>query len=282
MIRQHLGRVLVGLYPPATRDRLAQEMLDTWLDATSESVADLMRESVQLGRGAAREHARATARRHTARTIADALCLATMIWIAARLAGILILLFDRPTRFGGFGLWLMLLWPILGCALLGYDRVAGIAGIMWLIGTRLTLAGGFAPYLLASELLPLLGFVVMAITPRHTNHDLRKLGWLLPALVISLVMQPASFAQTDSLGIVLLAVTSIVGLLIFAADPRLALASALVWAAFGLMDTTLITIAGIPDRALPGPAPLVGLLLAAPLTGGLTLVQLRRIRQRSD
>ncbi len=217
-------------------------MLGTWLDASEDSLPAFVRESVSLALAGVRERARVTSRIATGRLIADALRGATLIWIAVSLAGVPVLVFVGNAGLGRWT-WLMLLWPILAVALVGYDRAAGAGGVAWIVGTLTPLGvGSPAVFLLGGELLPLAGFVVMLIVPRRRRRDVRQLGWLVPVAASSLVLQPASLGYGSlwatlgygSLGIAGLALMSVAGLMVFATDPRLAVACALVWTSIGM------------------------------------------------
>ena len=201
MIRKCVGVLILRLYPRSVRIERGDEMLGTLLDAGANSATAFVRESASLALAGVRARARASAQLPAARLLADAFRLAAVIWIAVSLAGISALAFAYPAGLGGLELWLLLLWPVLTFSLLGYDRMAGLCGFAWVASVQLPIALGPYPALLAGSLVPLLGFIVMIISPRCRPSDARRLAWLLPTIAVSLIMQPAVF-DVGVLGIV--------------------------------------------------------------------------------
>ena len=86
-------------------------------------------------------------------------------------------------------------------------------------------------------------------------------------------MQPAVLGF-GALGIVSLAVLSVAGMLVLVADPRLLMASALVWASIGMTYAAQATLSGAPT------SPAILFVAGAPVTILIATARLRRHRLR--
>ena len=274
MIRERLGAAVLRAYPRPVRTARGLEMLGTLLDAGDISFGSFARESASLGLAGLRERARETSHITVGRLTAEAFRLAALIWITVSLAGIISAdLFAWPHGLQGLGGWLLLLWPILLCSLLGYDRAAGVCGIAWVVSVQTPVALGPYSMLALGSIVPLVGFIVMAISPRRRAHGVRPLAWLIPTAAMSLISQP-SVLGLGTLGIAALAAATATGLFVVAVSPRLLLASALVWASIGAMYAGQALWRGTPTS--PN-----ALLIAAPLAILAVSACLRIIRHRT-
>ena len=216
------------------------EMLSMLLDAGGTSGVAFTQECGSVVVGGLRARAALTAGLGTRRLVADACCLAAVIWSV----------FFQWQRFGfqvdrgfsvtpGFFAVEVMLWLVLAGALVGYDRVAGLLGICaiavmafnWLrFGFTVTLVPAFA----ANHIVPLACFVVMACAPRRRPRDARRLLWLAP-----IVMVGALWEHLPVGGVALLTLLSLYALLRLADDPRLAIACGLSWATLALTSLVL-------------------------------------------
>jgi hypothetical protein len=139
---------------------------------------------------------------------------------------------------------LIVLGVLLTLTVVGYDRLAGVCGFVLTVGLLL-LADPHAPLrtrsvTLAITLVPIICFAVMALAPRVSRPNPRRLLWLAPAAAVAAIL-PSSQAG----GLAFLAVISLAALVRLPADPRLAFACGLAWAALGLTDlTAALTFAG--------------------------------------
>lgn len=265
---------MLRVYPPRARLDRGDEMLGTLLDA-ADSPAAFVRESASLVLAGIRERARVSAQISGARLLADAFRQATLVWIVIWLAGTAALVLAHPKSLGGLEMWLMLLWPIAAVSMLGYDRLAGACGAAWMIGVQLPIASGPYPFLLAGSLVPLIGFSVMIITPRRRPRNVRRLAWLVPIIAVSVITQPVVLGF-GALGILSLTGLSTAGALLLVADPRLLMATALVWASIGMMYTEPVVLHGTPISSV------VLLVAGAPVTILIVSARLRKLRLRSN
>jgi hypothetical protein len=121
----------------------------------------------------------------------------------------------------------VLLAVALALALVGLDRLAGLAGLGWLVVWTPILAQYRTPAGLTALLVPLLGFAVLLAAPRRRALDARRLLWFaVPAAIASTAgpgPNPVGFLIW--LPIVLIVVAAAV--LMLPTDPRLAIAAAL-------------------------------------------------------
>ncbi len=275
-MRERIGRVLLRVYPPGARAARSEEMLGTLLEASEGSLSSFFSETTSLLLAGIRERARITSRMCTSHLVADAIRGAIPIWIAFNLAGVSLLrLLTHPHGLSDYGVWLMLLWPILAITLLGHDRAAGALGVAWIVGSMTPLGvGGLYRALIAFDLLPLAGFALMLIAPRRSRRHNRRLCWLLPVAVISLVAQPAVLAH-GTLGVAGLSLMSLMSLIVFVSDPRLSIACALVWSSIGIVYVERAAWSRAPV------SPAVLLTATAPLIAAVAIGQLWLIRRHT-
>jgi hypothetical protein len=137
---------------------------------------------------------------------------------------------------------------VLACALVGYDRIAGIAGACGITAIlTISLSSQFTPlaiqlrYFGAGPCLALAGFVVMIRAPRPRPRDARRLLWLIP--LAALVLLPAGHSPLGWNSVNLLEVVSAYALIRLADDPRLVIACGLLWVtiAYTIIYSSLVT-----------------------------------------
>jgi hypothetical protein len=236
VIRERIGRTALRAYPPESRASRGDEMLGTLLDAGQGSVATFCRESGSLVLAGLRERAVITANVGTRRLIADGCGQAISVLIVWLLRnGVLAEIRYSAAASARSTVALVVLGVLLACTVVGYDRLAGVCGFVLTVGLLL-LADPHAPLRtrsvsLAITLVPIICFAVMALVPRVSRPDPRRLLWLAPVAAVAAIL-PSSQAG----GLAFLAVISLAALVRLPADPRLAFACGLAWTALGLSD----------------------------------------------
>jgi hypothetical protein len=233
---QRLGSLALNAYPPSVRTVRGEEMLGTLLDAGEDSTGAFISGCASLVVGGLRERARENARIGARRLIADGFCQgAVLMGFYTLLAGIQER--ETPVPHGyihGWLVWkLVVVAAVLVFALLGRDRLAGLCGV------------GFAGYMLihayglpASDApgalvlyrwgIALVCFAVMVLKPRIRAYGQRKLLWLIAGATVAVVSLMPQLAV--AVAFVLLLGLPLLGMFLLPVDPRLAIASALLWA----------------------------------------------------
>jgi hypothetical protein len=209
-------------------------MLGTLLDAGEDSAAAFIRGSASLVLGGYRERARENARIGAGRLIADAFCQAAVFWSLYVLA-------VRPPQGDGSLGWptwtLVLLVGVPVFALLGWDRLGGLCGVVvagyFLVHASDITASAGQPVLIGHHhavrlfldrwLGPLACYAVMLIKPRTRARNAGRLLWLI-AVALLLLIPHIWAALLTLIGL------PILGIFYLPVDPRLAVASALLWA----------------------------------------------------
>jgi hypothetical protein len=246
VIRERLGAIALRAYPRETRRARGPEMLSMALDACGRSKLLFARETTSLVFGGVRERAMITAQPGARRLVADAFCQAAVLWTAAYAWQGLAIAF-APASHGRL-IGSVISTMVLACALVGYDRVAGIAGACGIAAIlTISLSSQFSPlaiqlrYFGAGPCLVLAGFVVMIRAPRPRPRDARRLLWLIPLAV--LVLLPAGHNRLGWSSVNALEVVSAYALIRLADDPRLAIACGLLWAtiAYTIIYSALVT-----------------------------------------
>ena len=238
MIRERVGRAALRAYPPESRAARGEEMLGTLLDAGEHSAAAFGREGGSVLLAGLRERAALTASVGSRRLIADACPQAIAILILWMLRNGLLAQIETSTLNVRSVVALIVLGVVLVCAVVGYERIAGVGGFVLSVGVVL-FADPHAPLrtrwvTLAITLVPIVCFAVMALAPRVRRRDPRRLLWLAPAAALAAIV-PNSYSG----GLAFLAVISLAALVRLPTDPRLALACGLAWATLGLTDITV-------------------------------------------
>ncbi len=273
MMRGRLAQAALRCYLPATRTARGAEMLDTLLEASGDRHGVFVRNVGSLVVAGLGERARASARLSAVRTTAEAAKLASILYVCLWLTAGLTALIDRPRWHYGspvsvyvFGLLIVLLaWSR------GWQRLAGVIG---LAGTVLLVVARrpdfFLPVSIVQPILPAFGFLIMAIAPTRERPSSVAVGALATLVVVSVIVPGAN---TDGFSeVIVLATASIAGLAVFAVQPRLAIAAAIIWTAIGI---ELIAFGSAQ------PAPWKLLVTAAPTVLAATAARARVIRHRA-
>jgi hypothetical protein len=236
------GSLVLRAYPRRVRAARGEEMLGTLLDAGEDSTGAFIRGIASLLISGLRERAGENAQVGARRLVADAFCQAAVFW------SLLELLSDLR-RYPQMPVWgLVLLAGVPVFAILGRDRIGGLLGVAAAV---YVLTRGFDTPLSASEpmplghpgfvffagrwLGPLICFTVMVVRPRVRVHDPRKIFLLIP--VAALVLVSATTTVLIPVTILFLIGLPLAGIILLPVDPRLAIASALLWADIGVTST---------------------------------------------
>ncbi len=275
MTRERVGSVILRAYPREVRLTRGAEMLGTLLDASEGSSRLFIRDGLSLVLAGLGERTMVNGRAGTRRLIADGCAQAAVIWMS------LFLIWATPgvaplgRHFDALGfpeLRFMALWVVLAFALIRFDRIAGLCGVAWFavlipddLGLLERSSGVLNP---VSYLVPLLCFTVMIFAPRIRACDARRLLWLIP--VAGLAVLP----ETENLGTVVFpAAISLAALVLLPVDPRLAIASALLWTGTG------VTIAAV-DRFAHTSGNTWLVIVFAPLMILIASTRLQVVRRR--
>lgn len=247
MMRRGLAQAALRCYPPATRNARGAEMLDTLLEASGDRHGAFALNVVSLVAAGLGQRARASARLSAVRTIAEAAKLASILYACLWLTAGVAVLIQRP----GSHLGSPVSWYLVGLLILllawslGRQRLAGVTGVactVWLVGAHrpdLVLPVSFV-----QPILPAFGYLIMAIAPTRERPSTVAVGALAALVLVSGVVPDA---DTGGFGqLIVLVTASIAGVAVFAVQPRLAIATALIWTAVGI---ELITLASAqPER----------------------------------
>jgi hypothetical protein len=284
MMRERIGRLALRSFPREARAQRGREMLDTMLEAGSGSTRTFAYEATSLWFAGLRERARAGAQVGTGSLVADGFRLAAVIWVALVLA---VLLRPRLEMHGRSPhVVALLILVVLICWALGYRRAAGVFGFVVLgCGVARWLGPLEAPNsplwcLLAWYAVPFIGFVLMIVGPSPPSRVLRRRAWMLPLSAIAVLLVPVDASGIVPGVLIGLSGLTIAGLLLIVVDPRLWIATALVWTATGVYLTAMSAAGALDEVQLRNAAVL--LTWAAPAAIVLTHVQIqwRRRTQR--
>ena len=242
-------------------------MLDTLLDSSAGSPARFARELVDLLRVGIQMHAGQTARIGPKRLLADGFCRGGILLMALDLSTLLSQRLDGVEDPLLSWASICVLGAILAVALIGAERLAGTAALVWTAARLPELAAHNQTFNgLAPTIVPLICFSVLIAKPRRRRLDLRRMVWLLAPVALV-----AAYAPRDGNGPIAVLVSlaallfMLVAVLKIPTDPRLAIACALPATYVGLM------VAGAPAM----PASL--LCLAAPLVMSVAMIRLWRL-----
>jgi len=231
VIRERLVAAGLLAYPPEARERLGGEITGTVLDAGADSRRRLVRELADLVRLGLRARARVTATSGARRVIFDGVCLAC-VWLmlldlATLLAQTVRGMHDPLLAPAS----LVLLAVALSLALVGFDRLAGVAALAW-IGARLPALVADTPgetaAVITVTLLTAGCFATLALAPRRRPRDLRRLAWMIVPVFLAATLGPPPWEQSPLLrAIVVVAAlaTAAYVLASFLTDPRTAIAA---------------------------------------------------------
>jgi len=207
-------------------------MLDTLLEVTDDRRGLFVREMVSLITGGVAERARSSLGLGAAQTVADACKLASILfavlWLTAlaQHAGPLRWRSHPQPVLVAIGLILTTLsW------LLGRERAAGALGV----AVTIALLGNRGPFSIPAPILlmltPMSGFVMMLIAPARKRPSPVAAVGLAALVVLSALVVPGTAGGARAL--LVLSGATMLGLLVFVVQPRLAIAVAIVWTTIG-------------------------------------------------
>jgi len=231
--RERATRVALLAYPRDVRERAGGEMTATLLDASAGSRTRFLRELAGLARAGMQLRGRRTAATGTRRVLADGVCLAA-VWLMTLDLSTLLSQRLRGMEDPLLAPWsLVLLGVALALALVGYDRLAGVAALVWTAARFPLLLDhhpGMAIVLVAVTLPSVACFAVLVVAPRRRAVDPRRLAWLLVPVTLVATFGPPDYDQSPLL---LMLVTSatlltvVYALATLTTDPRIAIAGAI-------------------------------------------------------
>jgi hypothetical protein len=272
MMRGWLAKSALRCYPLATRTARGAEMLDTLLDASGDRNGLFVWNVLSLVAAGLGERARASARLSAGRTIAEAAKLASILYACLWLTAGLAVLIERPGWHyeSPVSLYVFALLIVLLAWSQGRQRLAGVLGLVCTVLLGVAHRPDFLlPVSIVQPLLPACGYLIMAIAPTRERPSTVAVAALAALVVLSVIMgaNPGGFGQ-----LIVLATASIAGLAVFAVQPRLAIAVAIIWTAIGI---ELIAFASTQ------PAPGKLLVATAPAALAATAARARAIRRRA-
>jgi hypothetical protein len=235
MTRERITRALLRTYPAPTRASLGSEMIGTVLDSSDASRRLFARECTALIVAGARARARASASETTIGKLLDGYVLAGQIWLGVLLSHGTGQLLRNPAQgvTGGL-LFVMALWPILGMSLVGTRRAAGSAAVAWFV-CLIVVFGQPHPNVTVIWLIPLSGCVAMATSQKNRPRDRRRLLWLAPVAIMSL-LPPGGEGMFTPVQIDGLILGSALAIATFPINPRALVACAVLWTSIGLVS----------------------------------------------
>jgi len=273
MSRERVAETALRALPATHRSVRGEEILATLLDSSAEaSPARFAREVAGLVRFGLRARATQTASTGTRRLVADGFCRGAMLVMTLDLSTLLGQKLGRGYEDSLLS-WTSIgaLAAILATALVGAERLAGVAALAWtairmpdLVAHNPTFNG------IAPTFVPVVCYTVLILAPRRRALDLRRLAWL--GATGWLV---AAYGPHDGSGPITVIVSAAAILLMLAdiatlpTDPRLAIACALPASYVGLM------VVGKPVL----PAWL--LLVVPPLVITAAVIRLQRLQQHT-
>jgi hypothetical protein len=258
-------------------------MLDTLLEASGDRRGMFVWNVMSLVAAGLGEHARASARLSAGRTIAEAAKLASILYACLWLTAGLVVLIERPGWHHEGAVWLYMLGLLIVLLAwsLGRQRLAGVIGLACTVAVALVVVHQpdvllahrpdlLLPVSIVQPILPACGYLIMAIAPTRERPSTVAVTALAALVVVSVVMPGAHTSGFSQF--IVLASASIAGLAVFAVQPRLAIAVAIIWTAIGI---ELFAFAG----TRPGSWKL--LVAAAPAVLAVSAVRARVIRRRA-
>jgi hypothetical protein len=267
MSREGLATIALRALPREVRASRGEEMIGTLLDASAGSRTRLVREIANLLRVGIHMRAGKTGPTTPRRLLADGFCRGAVMLMILDLSTLLSQRLDGVqdpllswTSIGVLG-------AILALALVGAERLAGIAALVWAAARFPELVAHNATFNgLAPTVVPLVCFTVLIVNPRRRRLDLRRVAWLLvPAALVAAYAPRGGNGPITALVSLAAILFVLVALLKIPTDPRLAIACALPATYVALM------VAGAPA------IPVVLLCFAAPLVMGVATIRLWRL-----
>ena len=272
MMRGWLARAALRCYPPAARAARGAEMLDTLLEASGDRRGMFVWNVMSLVAAGFGERARASARLSAGRTIVEAAKLASVLYACLWLTAGSVGLIERRGwhHQSVVSLYVVGLLIVLLAWSQGRQRLAGVIGLACTVAVAPVVVRRpdlLLPVLIVQPIVPACGLVIMAIAPVRERPGTVAVGALAALVVVSVIggANPGGFGQ-----LIVLAAASIAGLMIFAVQPRLAIAVAIIWTAIGI---GLIVFGG------GQPGPLTLLVAAAPAVLAASAARAQVIRR---
>jgi len=266
MTRGRLARAALRCYPPATRTARGAEMLDTLLEASDDRHGLFLWNVVSLVAAGLGERARASARLSAGRTIVEAAKLASVLYACLWLtAGLALLIERRGWRHeSAVSLYMVGLLIVLLAWSQGRQRLAGVIGLACTVAVAVVVTRRpdlLLPVSIVQPIVPAFGYLIMAIAPTRERPSAVAVGALGALVVVSLVVPDG---HTSGFGqLIVLATASIAGLAVFAVQPRLAIAVAIIWTAIGIELIAFASTPHAPWKLLVATAPAVLVAAAA-------------------
>ena len=250
-------------------------MLDTLLEASGDRHGVFVWNVLSLVAAGLGERARASARLSAVRTIAEAAKLASILYACLWLTAGLAVLIERPGwhHESRVSLYMVGLLIVLLAWSQGRQRLAGVIGLACTVAVALVVAHRpdlLLPVSIVQPILPAFGYLIMAIAPTRERPSTVAVAALAALVVVSVIVPGAHTSGISQL--IMLATASIAGLAVFAVQPRLAIAVAIIWTAIGI---ELIAFASTQ------PAPWKLLVASAPAVLAATAARARVIRRRA-
>ena len=275
MMRGPLAKAALRCYPPATRTSRGSEMLDTLLEASGDRQGVFVWNVLSLVAAGLNERARASAGLSAGRTLAEAAKLASVLYACLWLTEGFEVLIERNGWHHApvVSLYMIGLLIVLFAWSLGRQRLAGVIGLACTVAAALVVTRRpdlLPPVSFVQPILPALGYLIMAIAPTRKRPNTVAVGALAALVVVSVIVPGANARGFSQL--MVLAIASIAGLAVFAVQPRLAIAVAIIWTAIGI---------GLIAFASTQPAPWKLLVAAAPAVLAATAARARVIRRRA-
>jgi hypothetical protein len=251
MNRERATRRALLVYPPDVRERVGHEMTATLLDASAGSRARFARELADLARAGVRLRGQRTAATGARQVLADGVCLAA-VWLMTLDLSTLLSQTVRGFHDPLLAPWsLVLLGAALALALVGYDRFAGAAALVWTAARLPALLDhhpGMGVVILAVTLPSVACFAVLVVAPRRRAPDPRRLAWLLVPVTLVATFGPPQYDQSSLLlALVAIAVLLVVvyALATLATDPRIAIAGAIPLGTVAAGSAALLTLTAL-------------------------------------
>jgi hypothetical protein len=260
MMSGRLARAALRCYPPATRTARGAEMLDTLLEASDDRHGVFAWNVLSLVAAGLGERARASARMSAGRTIAEAAKLASVLYACLWLTAGSVALIDRRGWHpeGGLSLYMVALVIVLLAWSLGRQRLAGVIGFVCTVAVAVVIRRRselLLPVSIVQPVVPALGYLIMVIAPARGRPSAAGVGALAALVVVSAVVPGANTGGFGQL--IVLVTASIAGLAVFAVQPRLAIAVAIIWTAIGIELISFPTPQAASWKLLVAAAPAV-------------------------
>jgi hypothetical protein len=269
--RERLASVALRALPAELRASRGEEIVGTLLDSSVAGPGRFGQEVVGLVRFGLRARAARTASAGTRRLVADGFCCGAILVMTLDLSTLLAQRVGRGyadslvswTSIGVLGV-------ILATALVGAERLAGVAALAWTASRMPDLVAhnptfdGVAP-----TSVPVVCFAVLILAPRRRGFDLRRLGWLGATAALVVAFGPR---DSGAFGVIVggaAIVVIVAAVLRLATDARLAIACSLPAAYVG------IQVAGKPA------VPAWLLVVVPPLVVAAGVVRMQRLQEHA-